>query len=63
MKKILLLGTALCNLFTIDNFLVLLIKKFLIKSRTFLKFLNSTFAQPRVSNLCQLSPDDHDISY
>ena len=50
-KKKLLLGTALSNPFTdiLTIFYMLLMKKFLIKRRTFLKFLNSTFAHPPVS--------------
>ena len=55
-KKILLLGTGLCNPFTdiLTIFYMLLIKKFLIKRKTFLKFLNSTFAHPPVSPFHQI---------
>ena len=55
-KKILPLGTTFCNHFTdiLTIFYMLLIKKFLTKRRTFLKFLNSTFAHPPVSPFHQI---------
>ena len=55
-KKIILLGAALHNLFAdiLTISLCCLLKKFLIKSMNFLKFLNSTFANYPVSPFCQI---------